>query len=66
MILALGILAAVFERGRSGQGQVVDAAMIDGAALLGACFFGYTADRCVEHGAGDEHRGLRRPVLRRL
>lgn len=42
MILALGILAAVFERGRSGQGQVIDAAMTHGAALLGACFFGYT------------------------
>jgi alpha-methylacyl-CoA racemase len=30
--LALGVLAALLERGRSGQGQVVDAAMVDGAA----------------------------------
>jgi alpha-methylacyl-CoA racemase len=34
MLLAVGILAALFERSRSGQGQVVDAAMVDGAALL--------------------------------
>jgi alpha-methylacyl-CoA racemase len=30
--LAIGVLAALLERGRSGQGQVVDAAMVDGAA----------------------------------
>jgi alpha-methylacyl-CoA racemase len=34
MLLALGILAAVYERTHSGLGQVVDAAMVDGAALL--------------------------------
>jgi alpha-methylacyl-CoA racemase len=34
MLLAYGVLAALVERGRSGQGQVVDAAMVDGAALL--------------------------------
>lgn len=34
MLLAFGIVAALFERGRSGQGQVVDAAMTDGSALL--------------------------------
>ena len=34
MLLALGVCAALVERGRSGQGQVVDAAMVDGAALL--------------------------------
>ena len=34
MLLALGVLAALLEAGRSGQGQVVDAAMVDGAALL--------------------------------
>jgi alpha-methylacyl-CoA racemase len=34
MLLALGVLAALHERSRSGLGQVVDAAMVDGAALL--------------------------------
>jgi alpha-methylacyl-CoA racemase len=34
MLLAVGILAALHERSRSGRGQVVDAAMVDGAALL--------------------------------
>lgn len=34
MLLALGVCAALVEAGRSGRGQVVDAAMVDGAALL--------------------------------
>ena len=34
MLLVIGILAAVAERQTSGQGQVVDAAMVDGASLL--------------------------------
>ncbi len=40
MLLALGICAALVERSVSGQGQVVDAAMVDGAALLMAPLFG--------------------------
>ncbi|MGE4335943.1 MAG: CaiB/BaiF CoA transferase family protein [Pigmentiphaga sp.] len=34
MLLAFGVLAAQAHAGTTGQGQVVDAAMIDGAALL--------------------------------
>jgi alpha-methylacyl-CoA racemase len=34
MLLAFGMVAALFEAERSGQGQVVDAAMVDGAACL--------------------------------
>ncbi|GAA0623655.1 CaiB/BaiF CoA-transferase family protein [Sporichthya brevicatena] len=34
MLLALGVLAALQERNTSGIGQVVDAAMVDGTALL--------------------------------
>lgn len=34
LLLAFGVLAALLERGTSGRGQVVDAAMVDGAALL--------------------------------
>ena len=43
MLLAFGILAALLERSTSGQGQVVDAAMVDGAALLMAPIFGMKA-----------------------
>jgi alpha-methylacyl-CoA racemase len=32
--LAMGVLAALYERQRSGRGQVVDAAVVDGAASL--------------------------------
>ncbi|MBK7720914.1 MAG: CoA transferase [Austwickia sp.] len=34
MFLVVGILAALVERSRSGQGQVIDAAMVDGVAVL--------------------------------
>ncbi|GGS37416.1 MULTISPECIES: CaiB/BaiF CoA transferase family protein [Actinokineospora] len=34
MLLAMGVLAALVERQTSGRGQVVDASMVDGAALL--------------------------------
>jgi alpha-methylacyl-CoA racemase len=40
MLLAAGVLAALVERATSGRGQVVDAAMVDGAALLMAPLFG--------------------------
>lgn len=38
MFLTVGILAALWEAQRSGKGQVVDAAMVDGAALLMSLF----------------------------
>ena len=34
MLLAFGVLAALLERQRSGRGQVVDASMVEGSALL--------------------------------
>lgn len=40
MLLAFGIVSALLERSRSGRGQVVDAAMVDGAAVLLASLFG--------------------------
>ncbi|TFZ02706.1 CoA transferase [Ramlibacter henchirensis] len=43
MLLAVGLLAALHEAQRSGRGQVVDAAMTDGAALLSALFYGMKA-----------------------
>lgn len=40
MLLALGVVSALLEARRSGQGQVVDAAMTDGAALLMSAQYG--------------------------
>jgi alpha-methylacyl-CoA racemase len=40
LYLAMGILAALFERQQSGKGQVIDAAMVDGAASLMTLFYG--------------------------
>jgi len=43
MMLAWGMMAALWEAQRSGQGQVVDAAMTDGAAYLMAMLYGVKA-----------------------
>ena len=43
LYLAFGLLAALYERQRSGRGQVVDAAMVDGAASLTSIFHGLHA-----------------------
>ncbi|MGH7042202.1 MAG: CaiB/BaiF CoA transferase family protein, partial [Acetobacteraceae bacterium] len=40
MLLAFGMVCALLEAARSGRGQVVDAAMVDGAALLFGAAFG--------------------------
>ena len=52
MVLALGVLAAVWEAQRTGLGQVIDAAMVEGAALLGAAFHGF-----VSNGTWNTERG---------
>ena len=41
MLLVNGVLAALLEAGNSGQGQVIDAAMVDGAAQLMWMFHGF-------------------------
>ncbi|MFE0023870.1 CaiB/BaiF CoA transferase family protein [Amycolatopsis sp. NPDC059021] len=43
LLLAMGILAALYERTSSGKGQVVDASMVDGAALLTTSLHGMRA-----------------------
>ena len=43
MLCAMGILLALFERTRSGKGQVIDSAMVDGAASLSVMFHGLLA-----------------------
>jgi alpha-methylacyl-CoA racemase len=50
LLLAYGVLAALLETGRSGKGQVVDAAMVDGVAALMASVYagmqqGFWSDR---------------------
>jgi alpha-methylacyl-CoA racemase len=52
LFLAMGVLAALFERATSGQGQVVDASMVDGAALLTTQLYGLRAS-----GMWDRERG---------
>ncbi|MGN6172824.1 MAG: CaiB/BaiF CoA transferase family protein [Streptosporangiaceae bacterium] len=52
MLLAVGVLAALVERERSGLGQVVDAAMVDGSALLASFLYGLRAA-----GAWQDERG---------
>jgi alpha-methylacyl-CoA racemase len=44
MLLAFGIVCAVLEARRTGRGQVVDAAIVDGTALLTSLFHGLIAD----------------------
>jgi alpha-methylacyl-CoA racemase len=43
LYLAFGLLAGVIQARETGQGQVVDAAMTDGAASLMAMFYGFKA-----------------------
>lgn len=53
MFLAFGLLAAVIEARTSGKGQVVDATMIDGAALLTTMMYGMKAQ-----GLWQDERGV--------
>jgi alpha-methylacyl-CoA racemase len=41
MLLAYGVVCALLEAQRSGAGQVVDAAMVDGSAILMSMFWGF-------------------------
>lgn len=52
MLLVVGILAALWERERSGRGQIVDAAMVEGAALITSLLHGLRAS-----GMWHEQRG---------
>ena len=52
MLLAFGMVCALLEAQKSGKGQVVDAAMVDGAASLMAMFFSMSAG-----GAFSDQRG---------
>jgi alpha-methylacyl-CoA racemase len=52
MLLGFGLACALFEAARSGKGQVVDAAMVEGASLLAAMFSGF-----LKSGSWSEQRG---------
>lgn len=52
MMLAFGVVCALLEARQSGKGQVIDAAMVDGTALLGAMLYGFRA-----YGAWHDQRG---------
>jgi alpha-methylacyl-CoA racemase len=43
LLLAFGLVCALLEASRSGQGQVVDAAMVDGAAILSTMIHAFIA-----------------------
>jgi len=45
MLLGFGVACALIEAARSGRGQVVDAAMVEGASLLAAMFAGFLASK---------------------
>lgn len=55
MYLALGLLSALLESRSSGRGQIVDAAMVDGAASLMTFIYGLHAS-----GFYSDHRGTNR------
>jgi alpha-methylacyl-CoA racemase len=67
LFLAFGIVAALWERDRSGAGQVIDAAIVDGVSSLMTMFAGLTPsnaasidpDRGVLNGAAPFYRSYR-------
>ena len=67
MFLAFGVVCALLEAQRSGQGQVVDAAMVDGTATLMSMFWSMSQAGVLEPGGPRRQPARhRRPLLRRL
>lgn len=58
LYLALGLLAGIIEARGSGRGQVVDAAIVDGAANLATTFFGMLAGDIWKSGPGQRGTNL--------
>src|SRR5690349_5234338 len=55
LYLAFGIVCGILEAQRSGRGQIVDAAMVDGAASLMTAFHGMVASGLATHERGTNH-----------
>ncbi|MEZ0365168.1 CaiB/BaiF CoA transferase family protein [Mycobacterium sp. pUA109] len=53
LFLLVGILSALWERQTSGKGQVIDAAMVDGSAMLSAMMWSFRAQ-----GVWSDERGV--------
>ena len=66
LYLVVGVLAALLEAQKSGKGQVVDAAMCDGAASLMSMFFDMAAAGRWTERAREQFARRRRAFLRRL
>ena len=46
MLLAVGMLSALIHSQKTGKGQVVDAAMIDGTSMLMSLFYSFMVQEC--------------------
>jgi crotonobetainyl-CoA:carnitine CoA-transferase CaiB-like acyl-CoA transferase len=55
LYLAFGLVCGILEAGRSGRGQVVDTAMVDGTASLLTAFHGMLASGLSTHERGVNH-----------
>jgi alpha-methylacyl-CoA racemase len=53
MLLGFGVACALIEAARSGKGQVIDAAMVEGASLLAAMFAGFLHSGQFSEARGD-------------
>ena len=53
MLLAFGIACGIVEAQRSGKGQVIDAAMVDGASVLATMFSGMLASKVWSEARGE-------------
>ena len=66
MLLGFGVACALIEAARSGRGQVVDAAMVEGAALARHHVRRFSQGWFLERSARRQHPRYRRPVVRRV
>jgi alpha-methylacyl-CoA racemase len=57
MLLALGMVCAILHARATGQGQVVDAAMVDGVNALASMFHGFRTMGMLDEGPGESFLG---------